>query len=185
MKIFTNILHCLFSAATVIGLYVLTLGSVSGKPAINYQLKMLNRDISEEMNTQSSEGIDITNLLSFEEFENIKKFVLNQGQTMTYCNMYNNNPYYKFGSIELFLNPIVQIPDPSSVSDPDTYNAIVLKMWDPPQDYQFLYTDITANKKTGKIYLSPYGEETKESMQLRYRTIGKYLTEIILEIQTK
>ena len=105
-----------------------------------------------KLTTRSSEkaslDIDITHLLSYEQFENIKKFVLDQGQTMTYCNMYNNNPYYQFGAIELFLNPIMQFPDSSSISNPNIYNVIVLKMWNPPQDYQFLYTDITCDKKT-------------------------------------
>ena len=55
-------------------------------------------------------------------------------------------------------------------------------MWNPPQDYQFLYTHITADKEAEKVYLIPYGEEAKESMQLRYRTIGKYLTKIISKI---
>ena len=133
-------------------------------------------------NSSQMLGVDITRLLSFEQFERIKKFVLEQGQTMTYCSMYNNNPYYKFGSIELFLNPIMQFPNSSSISDPDTYNVIMLRMWNPPQDYQFLYTDIIADKNTKKVYLSPDGREAEESMQLRYRTIGKYLKEIISEI---
>ena len=35
----------------------------------------------------------------------IKQFILQQGQTQTYCNMYNNNPVYRTKSYHFYLNP--------------------------------------------------------------------------------
>lgn len=46
-------------------------------------------------------GSDITE----SNFDLIKKFILEKGEFRTYCNMYNNNPYYKFNDLEFYLNP--------------------------------------------------------------------------------
>lgn len=35
----------------------------------------------------------------------IKQFILKQGKTETYCNMYNNNPAYSVGKSRFYLNP--------------------------------------------------------------------------------
>ena len=174
MKICVSIFCCLLLAAIAIGLYM-----AKGEQSANRQLE----NISEEMDTRN---IDITHLLSFEQFENIKKFVLNQGQTQIWSSRYGSRPYYKLGNIVLFLrfsdSRFSDSPSIPDMNNPNTYDMIELGMRNPPQDYQFRYTYITADKEAKKVYLSPYGEEAVESMQLRYRTIGKYLTEIISKI---
>ena len=38
-------------------------------------------------------------------FERIKRFVLEQGDRRTYCNMYNCNPHYDFGEFHVYLHP--------------------------------------------------------------------------------
>ena len=42
------------------------------------------------------------------DFETIVKFVLDQGQTRTYCNKYNNNPYFSINGFNIYLDPINQ-----------------------------------------------------------------------------
>lgn len=54
-----------------------------------------------------SRYIDVTSVLPSAEFGKIKKFILEKGGTMTYCNMYNDNPYYRFGNFDVFLSPSV------------------------------------------------------------------------------
>ena len=44
-------------------------------------------------------------MTSIEEFRRIRDFVLAQGDRMTWCNMYNDNPHYAFYGFDVFLNP--------------------------------------------------------------------------------
>jgi hypothetical protein len=44
-------------------------------------------------------------LLDKDNFDHIKEFVLRRGDRQTYCNMYNRNPHYRFGTFDVYLNP--------------------------------------------------------------------------------
>lgn len=48
---------------------------------------------------------EITSILSVKEFEEIKTFILSNGDQLTFCNMYNDNPHYDFGDFDAYLNP--------------------------------------------------------------------------------
>lgn len=48
---------------------------------------------------------DITSSFSIQEFENIKNYILTNGDRETYCQMYGDNPHYKFNDFEAYLNP--------------------------------------------------------------------------------
>ena len=41
------------------------------------------------------------------EFNRLKRFILKAGDRQTYCNMYNANPHFDFGSFDAFLHPDV------------------------------------------------------------------------------
>ncbi len=43
--------------------------------------------------------------LRLDNFQKIKRFLLQYGDRKTYCNRYNNNPHYVFPHVEVFLNP--------------------------------------------------------------------------------
>lgn len=43
--------------------------------------------------------------LSRANFETIKVFVLERGDRLTYSNMYNSNPHYRFDGFDVYLNP--------------------------------------------------------------------------------
>jgi hypothetical protein len=43
--------------------------------------------------------------MNTDNFNRIISFVLQYGDRVTYCNMYNNNPHYQFHDFDLFLNP--------------------------------------------------------------------------------
>ena len=43
--------------------------------------------------------------LTMAKFQKIRTFVLTQGLRQTYCNKFNNNPFYPFANFNLYLNP--------------------------------------------------------------------------------
>ena len=47
-------------------------------------------------------------VLTSENFARIRQFILDQGRRATYCNMYNNNPYFPFTGFAMYLNPTDQ-----------------------------------------------------------------------------
>lgn len=51
--------------------------------------------ITNAQKMEKVDPIDISDMLSYEDFQKIKQFVLNKGQTRSYCSMYNDNPYYE------------------------------------------------------------------------------------------
>ena len=55
-------------------------------------------------NNSSSEYLVINDLLSYNEFEDIKEFILKYGDKQTYRNYDNNNPHYSFEGFECYLN---------------------------------------------------------------------------------
>ena len=72
-------------------------------------------------------GVDISKIFGKQDFEKTVRYILKYGDRKTYCNMYNCNPHYKYGDIDIYLNPISQWinfvkPYSDLVSD---YNEIV------------------------------------------------------------
>ena len=48
----------------------------------------------------------------------IQQFILRQGRTQTYCNMYNNNPFFPVGRYSFYLDP-----DPGGPHNHPQYNG--------------------------------------------------------------
>lgn len=44
-------------------------------------------------------------MLSVNNFQAIKRFILQRGDRQTYCNMYNQNPHYAFNGFDVYLHP--------------------------------------------------------------------------------
>jgi hypothetical protein len=44
-------------------------------------------------------------VLTVANFVRIQKFILDQGKRQTYCNMFNDNPYWAFPEFNAYLNP--------------------------------------------------------------------------------
>ena len=130
----------------------------------------------------SPQPINISDTLSYDQFQEIKQFILDKGQTRTYCNMYNNNPYYAFEGeseiIDLYLNPIVQILPETDLKTVDKYNVIVLKV----QDVMNTYVNIYANSKTKEVYLTSY-YDTEQSLKEKASKIAQYTECILTEIE--
>jgi hypothetical protein len=48
---------------------------------------------------------DGDSVLTEAAFKKIRRFILDQGQRQTYCNRFNNNPFFRFGHYALYLDP--------------------------------------------------------------------------------
>jgi hypothetical protein len=58
------------------------------------------------MNTQTNaygDFAELSDLISLNEFEQIKSFVLKKGDRQTYRNIDNNNPHFKFKNFHVYL----------------------------------------------------------------------------------
>jgi hypothetical protein len=81
---------------------------------------------------------DINNIINKNDFEKIVQFILNNGDRLTYCQMYNNNPHYSLEDFHIYLNPISQWINTGedylsySVSD---YDNITIQDWNSPHRY--------------------------------------------------
>jgi hypothetical protein len=80
-------------------------------------------------------------VLTVANFARIKKFILDQGKRQTYCNMFNNNPYWAFREFNAYLNP----PDQRNINcviGKSEFNILVIqetehganRYWDVLQD---------------------------------------------------
>jgi hypothetical protein len=91
-----------------------------------------------------------TNLIS------VKKFILKQGLTQTYCNMYGNNPAYSVDKYRFYLNP-----DPAGPNGHPQHNIHC----DPKlTDFQTL---VMHNVKWGYIYIE-FKEERMISIDVTW-----------------
>ena len=134
--------------------------------------------ISLTMNAQETkrpDPIDVTDRLSYQDFQEIKQFVLDGGQTRTYCNMYSNNPYYELNDeVELYLNPIIQFVSAKDSKKPEVYNTIVIYMLFQNPNYPFSRTYIRENSETKKIYVESY-YTSEDDMELRNKGFEEFI----------
>jgi len=97
---------------------------------------------------------DISDIVSKQTFEELVRYILSNGDRMTYCNMYNNNPHYDLEGFDVFLNPLSQRLDhllSCSVSD---YDTVVIKDWGSRHTYYEIML------VEGRVYISnPYEVE--------------------------
>lgn len=72
---------------------------------------------------------NITYLITLEEFEKTKEFILEKGDKMTYRNYDNNNPHYKFSDFDVFLG--ADIGQRNINNDPkiSNFNQLTISDW--------------------------------------------------------
>jgi hypothetical protein len=67
--------------------------------------------------------------LTVANFVRIQKFILDQGKTQTYCQAFNDNPYWPFPEFDAYLNPSRQHKDGK-----DEFNVLVIRTVRPGPD---------------------------------------------------
>lgn len=109
--------------------------------------------------------LKITNQLSVQDFEQIKNFILKEGNQKTYRNFDNNNPYYDFNKFVVYLSS--DIGQQNINNDPKVSDFNILTLKDEDQYYEIIVVrtgDIKAKKKgiasgmlENEVYLTDYG----------------------------
>ncbi len=73
-------------------------------------------------------------VLTMEHFVRIRKFILAQGERMTYCTRFGNNPYWPFPGFNAYLNP----PDQGNIdckTGQSEFNTLVIQVTGPRTSY--------------------------------------------------
>lgn len=83
-------------------------------------------------NTEYRKTTNISNLLSTQEFEEIKDFIIQHGNTRTFRNYDSNNPYYAFKNVDAYLG--AEIWQKNSFNDPliSDFNSITIQRTEKP-----------------------------------------------------
>ena len=90
-------------------------------------LAMLASASTAQMTNWAIPASSTNSVLTVENFLKIKSLVLNQGDRMTYCQMYNNNPHYRFQAGDVFLNPDTGQANINCDTNKSDFNYIVLQ----------------------------------------------------------
>jgi hypothetical protein len=104
---------------------------------------------------------DISQIVTESDFEKIAQFVLDNGNRIIYCQMYNDSPHYSLEDFHIYLDPISQsieslLSGKNSLYSVNYYNTIVIQDWNSPHVYYRILL------KDEKVYIhNPYGFEQK------------------------
>lgn len=135
---------------------------------------------------------DITEVLSMEEFEQVKSFIIQHGDRAIYCNMYNENPHYAYDGFDAYLNPEVGQRNINCDPDVSDFNEIVIVKRISAYVYyhillvrkgdledQEIAFDFLDGMKEKKVYLLRYYDYDLEEME--EQVLG-FITEMKKEI---
>ena len=138
----------------------------------------------------SDEYIKITDQLSFQDFENIKIFILGYGDRLTYRTFDSNNPHYSFEGFECYLNS--EIGQENMNNDPliSDFNQITIQDLGKIFNYYNIQIVREGDKNNSKInvkdgmkernvYLLKYYEN---DLKLMKDSLTKYIDIIQTEI---
>ena len=153
-------------------------------PAIIYSCSVKN----DENEFESNLFRDISFIFSKDNFEDLHTFILENGDTETYCSMYNDNPHFSLEGFDVYLNP--EIGQSNINCDPEIskFNVLVIRDWDAePQYYHMLLVrkgdldneliliSIPEGVREEKVYLLNYKESDLDSLENK---VQNYLSEI-------
>ncbi|TET38025.1 MAG: hypothetical protein E3J72_04130 [Planctomycetota bacterium] len=127
-----------------------------------------------------SEGPEISDssgsILKVANFVRIRDFILGQGRRQTYCNMFNNNPYWGFSDFNAYLNP----PDQGNINceiGKSEFNNLVIQVTAPAP---FRYWDIQFDQTGNRLHVRQRHSE-KESHVLA-REAADFFRKALAEI---
>lgn len=104
---------------------------------------------AQKMNSKTNiHFLKITNQFSVEDFEQVKNFILKEGNHRTYRNFDNNNPYYDFKKFAAYLASDIGQQNINNDPKQSDFNTLTLKGDD--QYYEIIVVrtgDIKAKKK--------------------------------------
>ncbi|MBT6567328.1 MAG: hypothetical protein HON19_00270 [Flavobacteriales bacterium] len=138
----------------------------------------------------SMDFTNITYLITLEEFEKTKEFILEKGDKMTYRNYDNNNPHYKFPDFDVFLG--ADIGQRNINNDPkiSNFNQLTISDWNSDIRYYELIIVRKGDIKTKKARIKKGMNEERvylvdvygKGLELMEKKLSNYLKQIKTEI---
>ena len=113
----------------------------------------------------SEEGIMV---LSVENYQRIKDFILKNGDRKTYCNMYNNNPHYEFGTFHAYLNPEGGQININCDPEKSDFDELIIQDWNTDR----IYFEVKIKKSKSKLEC---GMRDKGPMKRYFKTILNHI----------
>lgn len=98
----------------------------------------------------------INDLMSVQDFEDIKSYILTNGDRQTYCNIYNNNPHYSFSGFESYLNPEIGQANINCDTEISDFNEIAIRDQNSMPIYYHILVVRNGDLENDKIDLSSY-----------------------------
>lgn len=87
-------------------------------------------------------------LLNATNFAKIKRFIMTNGLNRTYCQMYNNNPFFGFEGMNTYLNPDTGQANINCDRSKSDFNTLVIQQVDP-----IAYWNVTWNPERNTLVL--------------------------------
>lgn len=120
--------------------------------------------------------IDFNRQFNFYHFEQLRSYIIKNGDRKTYCPNYENNPHYRIEdlSLEIYLNPTNK---DSRISSEKDYNVIYLIEGRGQSDQIHYYLYLTPKRD---VFLYDYDRQFEDSLKKERCLL--HLEEIIKEI---
>ena len=145
--------------------------------------------LSEKQNVKDN-FINVSNHIDNNEFEKIKNFILGKGDKMTFRNIDNNNPHYRFKTFDVFLGAIGQ-GDINNNPEISNFYELTIADWKSDIRYYRLIivrkTDLKVQKrwiqkgmKEKQVYLVDIYDKGLDVMK---NNLSNYLNQIREEIK--
>jgi hypothetical protein len=117
------------------------------------------------------------NVLTVRSFERIQRFILNEGQRRTYCNKFNNNPYWAFTDFNVYLNP----PDQRNINceiGRSEFNDLVVQV---SRTGPTRYWNIHLDKEKRELQIRQHSSEAAPSVLTE--RVSEFFQKALSEIQ--
>lgn len=128
---------------------------------------------------KQTDRIDISDILSYDEFQEIKKFILDKGVTKEKA-PFADSPYYRFSDVDVYLMSYNE----KEQENGKAYNTLLFEISPESNDISYMYTLVKEDLTKETVYLSSYWD-TKEEMTDRRVKIAQYLESILKESRYK
>jgi len=92
-------------------------------------------------------------VLTVGNFVRIRQFILSQGRRRTYCNMFNDNPYWQFFGFNAYLNPAVPTNINCEIGKFE-FNTLVIQVTAPHTKYWDIILDEAGKELRVRQYYS-------------------------------
>jgi|GEM_PF-7052870 len=119
-------------------------------------------------------------VLTVTNFVTIKNFILTNGFSQTYCQMYSNNPFFGFAGMKTYLNPDTHQANINCDRSKSDFNTLVIKK-DLPTG--FTYWDVTWNRERNTLVLEQAWSKT--SPDILTKQVESLFKDLLTEIETK